>query len=105
MQLSKLLLAITLTIPIFAQEPSKPRISNIAAVPSDPASASSKCAASWSGYLEHKGKKVTDAEISRFVTTSLRDGYVLTIYPETSNGVFVDMACSSKTQVNAPEHP
>jgi hypothetical protein len=105
MQLSKAALLI-LAIPVaFGQQIPKPQLSNVAARPSDPMPTSVTCTASWSGYLQHKGKKVTDAEISRFVSSSLHDGYVLTMYPETPSGIFVDMVCTAKTQSSALEHP
>jgi hypothetical protein len=84
-----------------AQEPSKPRISSITALPAD-ASPSGNCSASRSGYLETSGKeKITEAKLARFVSSNLRDGYVLTIYPETSNGIFVNMECTAKRPFTA----
>jgi hypothetical protein len=45
---------------------------------------------------------MTKAEIGKFVDSSLRNGYVLTIYPETKRGIFVDMECLA---TKAPSHP
>jgi hypothetical protein len=74
------------------QELAKPTISKITVLPSEPIIASGSCTASTAGYLEIKGRtKMTKAEIGKFVDSSLRDGYVITIYPETKRGIFVDM--------------
>jgi hypothetical protein len=49
--------------------------------------------------LEKSGRtKMTEAEIAKFVATSLRDGYVLTIYPESKRGIFVNMQCDRPTE-------
>jgi len=78
----------------FAQELTKPQIGKIVALPADEPLQAATCTASWSGYLEINGRiELTEAEIGKFVASSLRDGYVLTIYPESKNGVFVDMTC------------
>ena len=80
--------------PVSGQESSKPPISKITVLPSEPITSSGSCTASTAGYLEIKGRtKITKAEIGKFVDSSLRDGYVITIYPETKRGIFVDMEC------------
>ncbi len=104
MQLLKAAL-LTLAIPIaLAQQISKPQISNISGRP-DPMPTTATCTASWQGYVEHKGKKITEAEIGKFVAARLRDGYILTFYPETGNGLFADMKCIATDKPSAPEHP
>jgi hypothetical protein len=99
------LLCTTLVVVALAQQISKPQISNITMAPSDPISTSGTCTASWAGYVEHKGKKITEAEIGKFVASRLRDGYILTVYPETANGVFADMKCVATPKASAPERP
>jgi hypothetical protein len=93
-----------LTLP--AQESNKPQIRKITALPGDTALSPPTCTASRQGYLESSGKKMTEAEMARFVTSSLREGYVLTIYPESKSGIFVDMGCPAKQPTTAiPSHP
>jgi hypothetical protein len=96
---------LTLTaITLSAQESGRPRIGNITVLPSEPILPSGNCSASRFGYLEKDGKtKFTEAEIGKFVSSSLRDGYVLTIYPETGRGMFVDMECTADSK--APSRP
>jgi hypothetical protein len=87
----------------FSQEPIKPQIGNVTGIPAD-ATYTGNCKASRAGYLETTGKdKMTEAKLAKFVSSSLRDGYVLTIYPETKNGIFVNMECV--VSVKAPKLP
>lgn len=91
-----------------SQEPTKPAITSITALPSDPILTTGSCTASRSGYLQEKGRtKLTKAEIGEFVRDSLSDGYVVTIYPETKSGIFVDMECVARNPIaaEAPSHP
>lgn len=88
-----------------AQEPTKPQISKITAVNAEAPLSVAACAASRSGYLENKGKKMTEAEVARFITSSLREGYVLMIYPESKSGIFVDMECPAKLSTAISSHP
>jgi hypothetical protein len=91
--------------PLLGQETVKPRISNVTAVPAD-AVPSGSCTASRSGYLETIGKeKMTEAKLANFVSSSLRDGYVLTIYPETKNGIFVNMECTAIQKLKGQRAP
>lgn len=88
-------IVLLLSIPsiAFSQEPNKPKVGSITGVPAD-ISHTGTCAASRAGYFETTGKeKMTEAKLAKFVSSSLRDGYVLTIYPETKNGIFVNMEC------------
>jgi hypothetical protein len=95
-------------VPLNSQESNRPQISSIAVLPSDPVVASGNCTASTAGYLEiNRRTKMTKAELGKFVDSSLRDGFVLTIYPETRRGIFVNMECFAthpKTS-EAPSHP
>jgi hypothetical protein len=95
MQSLKVLLTIALAVPAaLAQEPSRPRIADISSMPSDSVKTTGSCKASTSGYLLNKhGKKMSESEIGKYLVSGLRDGYVITVYPETENGVFVDMKC------------
>jgi hypothetical protein len=90
---------LALAIPVaLAQQASKPQIGKLTGIPSDFA-ASGNCTSSTQGYLTmpKSGKtKLTDAEIMKFIRSNLQNGYVITIYPETANGVFVDMECPAK---------
>jgi hypothetical protein len=82
------------TVVMLGQELERPRISKITMLPSEPVHVSGNCMASRSGYLEINGRtKLTQAEIGKFVDSSLKDGYVLTVYPETKRGIFVNMEC------------
>jgi hypothetical protein len=93
------------TLTVFAQEVNKPQIGSIAGIPAD-AIPSGRCAASRAGYFETTGKdKMTEAKLAKFVSSSLRDGYVLTIYPETKNGIFVNMECTAQQPSTASRYP
>jgi len=78
-------------------------ISKITVLPSEPIAPGS-CTTSTAGYLEIKGRtKMTKVEIGKFVDSSLREGYILTIYPETKRGIFVDKECIAASK--ASSHP
>jgi hypothetical protein len=103
-------LAITLTIPLFAgaQQLSKPQIGSVVGIPSD-FTPSGKCTSSTQGYLTipKSGKtKLTEAELGGAVRSSLQNGYVITVYPETANGIFVNMECPAvKKSTAEPSRP
>src|SRR5580704_9001126 len=79
---------------LLGQDTNKPRIGNITVLPSDPIPTTGNCTTSRAGYLEKGGRtNMTKAEIGEFVDSSLRDGYILTIYPQTKSGIFVNMEC------------
>jgi len=78
---------------MFSEE--KPRITSIIPLPSEIPVSPANCTTSRSGYLEKNHHKMTEAEVEKFVTSSLRDGYVLTIYPKTKSGIFVNMECTA----------
>lgn len=105
MKISVALALLLCTVALSAQEPNKPQISTVTATSHDAPLFAPNCTASRSGYLENNGKKMTEAEMTRFVTSSLRDGYVLTLYPESKNGVFVEMNCTAAKKVTSPERP
>jgi hypothetical protein len=104
----KYLFAILLCVlPLIAQEPNKPQIGNVIALPTEKPVAVGTCAASRSGYLEKDHRtKMKEAEIAKFVSSSLLDGYIVTIYPESKSGIFVNMECPSRHNTKAiPSHP
>lgn len=79
-----------------SQETPRPQIDKITVLPSEPITPTGSCRSSTAGYLELKGKtKLSETEIGKFVDSSLRDGYVVTIYPATKRGIFVNMECIS----------
>src|ERR1700685_140854 len=75
------------------QEVTKPGIRNITTLPSE-SSAPGNCDSSTAGYLEIKGRtKLTEREIWRAVSDALKKGYVVTVYPQTERGTFVNYEC------------
>lgn len=104
------LFAITLAIPLFAgaQQASKPQIGKVVGLPSD-FTPSGNCASSTQGYLtmpKNGRAKLTDSELGKSIRSALQQGYVITVYPETKNGVFADMECATaKKATEAPSHP
>jgi hypothetical protein len=98
-------LATFVAVGVMAQEPTKPSISSVAVLPSEPPAPSGNCAVSRAGYLEKDGKTdITQAEIWKMISAYLRDGYVVTIYPQTKRGTFVNLECPSKS-TTAPKRP
>ncbi len=87
-----------LALAMFGQEFQKPKIASIKGVPSEPISPG-RCTFSTSGYLEQHGKinDFTEAEFGRMILPALREGYVLTIYPPTKRGIFVNAECPAQT--------
>ena len=97
-------LLISLCLP--AQESAKPTLADIVGVSHDDPLAKPVCGSSTSGYVEKDGRtKLTEAELGRFIRSSLRDGYTLTLYPESKNGIFADMRCPSAKKAISPQHP
>ena len=89
-------------ITLFGQD--KPRVTSIIGVPSEPI-ATGKCTFSTSGYLEMENGKTadfTEAELGHMILPALRDGYVLTIYPPTKRGIFVNSECHSTKATVSP---
>jgi hypothetical protein len=98
-----LIAAFVLIVLVLSGQETKPQITTITMLPSEPPLVPAKCTASWSGYLEKNGRtKMAEAEIAKFVRSSLRDGYVLTIYPESKRGVFVNMECGKPKELSRP---
>jgi len=81
--------------PLNSQETSKPQISKVTMLPSEPVIPSGDCKASTGGYLEMKDgrTKLNKTELGNFLDASLRAGYIVTIYPQTKRGIFVNMEC------------
>jgi hypothetical protein len=80
-------------IAVSGQELEKPRIVKIITVPSEPV-LPGNCDSSIAGYLEIKGRTtLTEAEIGHYIAMTQKDGYVLTIYPPTKEGIFVNVEC------------
>jgi hypothetical protein len=81
----------------------KPTISKITVLPSEPVVASGNCKSSTAGYVEIKGRRIlTEAEIGKAVAEYLKDGYIVTIYPATMHGTFVDLECTNTMTSAAP---
>jgi len=78
----------------FSQQLEKPRISNITTLPSEPILAGN-CKSSTAGYLEMPSRRtdLTDAEIGHSISKALKDGYIITVYPKTKRGIFVNYEC------------
>jgi len=103
---SKILLPLILCVAILAAQESKPNIGKITALSTDPPLIAAVCTASRSGYLEKDGKtKMPETELATFIASSLHDGYIVTVYPESKRGIFVEMECSASTKAMAPSHP
>jgi hypothetical protein len=90
---------VMVALTMLAQEPVKPRITSITVLPSEPNPAGN-CTASTAGYLEEHGKteNFSDAELGHMIMSSLRDGYVLTIYPPARRGIFVFALCPTDSK-------
>jgi hypothetical protein len=99
MQPSRLLFFVLLAgTSLFAQQAVKQRIANVTGLPSEPIQPSGNCKSSTFGYLEKDHRtSMTDGELGDFVSRSLHDGYIVTIYPATKRGTFVNMQCTNTT--------
>lgn len=97
-----ILVTLATTLAAAGQETAKPQVGKVVGIPSD-LTVSGNCTAATQGYLSMpKGRtKLTEAEIGKFVRSSLRNGYVITVYPETGNGIFVDLECLKAKQATA----
>lgn len=78
---------------LFAQQSDHPGIS-IRGVPGEPI-ATGDCKTSTFGYLELDGKRsgFTDAQFGQAIMSALREGYVITAYPPTKRGIFLNQDC------------
>jgi|SRR5271165_1999372 len=82
---------------------SKPTISKITVLPSEPVVSSGTCKSSTAGYVEIKGRRIlTDTEIGNTVAAYLKDGYIVTAYPVAKRGTFVDLECTNTMTSAAP---
>jgi hypothetical protein len=82
-----------LALALFGQEPSKRGVT-ITPIPPEPIAVGT-CTSSTFGYLEWNGKRTgfTEAEFGHMLMPALRQGDVLTIYPPTKSGTFVNSEC------------
>jgi hypothetical protein len=78
---------------LFAQEVGKPNLT-ISGAPSEPLSIGT-CEFSTFGYIEIGGRRADfdDAKFGKEIKAALLKGYVLTIYPPTKSGIFVNQEC------------
>jgi hypothetical protein len=95
--LALVILLLCILSPLNSQETGKPPIAELAVLPSDPVVPSGTCKSSTAGYLENSRppKTMSDEEMGRFVSKSLRDGYIVSIYPASKSGIFVAMQCTN----------
>lgn len=99
----RLLFPLLLAGTLFAQQPSKPQISGITILPSDPVVPTGDCKSSTAGYLEQSRQRtMTDQELGAFVSKSLHEGYIITVYPATKSGIFVAMQCTNTMSTAKP---
>lgn len=93
----KYLISIALvSVALFAvsQQTQKP-LMTISVAPPEPIAAGT-CTSSTSGYLDLNGKtEFTEDEFGKMILPALRQGYVLTIYPPTKRGIFINQECHS----------
>jgi hypothetical protein len=103
-KIAYLSMAVLLTVSLIsAQSPSKPTIQQIGMLPSDPIVAIGSCKSSTGGYLERNHHaRLNKAEIGDFISSSLQDGYIVTIYPPTKRGIFVAMECTNTMVLAKP---
>jgi hypothetical protein len=93
----------SISISLFAQQASKPQISSVTVLPSDPVVPTGNCKSSTAGYLEQSRRRaVSNNEIGAFVSKSLHDGYILTVYPASKTGIFVSMQCTNTMSLAKP---
>lgn len=78
---------------LLAQEPTQPKMTIVGAPPEPIAEGT--CTFSTFGYVKLNGKatEFSGAEFGNAVLAALRQGYVLTIYPPTKSGIFVNQEC------------
>ncbi|MGB6721635.1 MAG: hypothetical protein WBE72_12625 [Terracidiphilus sp.] len=76
------------------QQVTKPAV-EISLLPSEPIPTTGTCTSSTGGYLmdKHGQTHFTTAEFGKLIQSSLQNGYVMTVYPETKSGFFVSMKC------------
>lgn len=80
---------------MYSRQTESPSIS-VRISPSDKPLHAATCNASYSGYLHNTktGRPVISEDaIGKFIGEQLREGYVLTVYPPTSRGIWVNSDC------------
>src|ERR1039458_3754174 len=97
-RLIRAVLVCGLTTFLLAQQPSNPKV-RIEGSPSEPI-ANGTCTSSTFGYMELNGNSAgfSDAEFGKAIRAALRQGYVLTIYPPTKRGTFINQDCHGATK-------
>jgi hypothetical protein len=97
--------ALALALTVVAQEPSKPVIATIKELPSEPILAGT-CVSSTAGYLEKGGRtQLTEEEIGNAVFGALKEGYIVTLYPQSKRGVFVNFECPDRASAKPAKVP
>jgi len=90
---------------LVGQEPLHPRITDMKVVPSEPIPPGT-CTSSRAGYLDSEKTHSTvldDTEIGKYINSNLKQGYTITIYPRTKNGIFVYLDCNRGDKPRALE--
>jgi hypothetical protein len=88
-------LTVFIALSAMAQGPTKPTITSVKVLPSELIS-SGTCTVSSAGYIEKEGRtNFNEAEIGSFISSYLREGYIVTVYPATKRGTFVSLECPS----------
>jgi hypothetical protein len=105
--LLSLVFLLSLIAHLSAQQQNKPsvRITSLRGVPSEPVAPGS-CTYSISGYLI-KGNRtdLTESELGTAIYSDLRQGYIVTVYPPTKNGIFAYSECPAGMKPNEVKHP
>jgi hypothetical protein len=96
----KFLALVTISGLLIAQQPNKNRITVTVGPGGDPIHPST-CKSSVLGYLEIGGRtNLTPTEMGQYVLDRIGKGFVLTIYPETKNGIAVSADCRNPVSAN-----
>jgi hypothetical protein len=92
--LLRLLVATTLAVVLSAQNKLEIKRITVAVGPSDPPLNSASCKESSYGDL-HNGQRtnLTPAEVGEYVLRTIKEGNIITVYPESKNGIFVYARC------------
>jgi hypothetical protein len=78
---------------VIGQEATTPKIGSITTLPSEPI-LTGTCSSSYAGYLEKAGRTILrDNEVGHVVSKAIKHGYIVTIYPHTKRGIFVNFEC------------
>lgn len=92
---------------LLAQQPKYAKLTSITGIPGEPIAAGT-CTTSTSGYLELGGETsgFNDAEFGKAILSALHQGYVITMYPPTKNGIFLNQECHGGAKgTKAPRFP